>query len=515
MSCTICTGNLIKEVTCAKCNGKSCRPCFQSYLLNSTLMPTCMHCREPLSDDFLVDNTSTSWSHSKYKQYKEQLLYDIERARLPETQPFAEAYAIAKAIMEPVAKEITELQVVYSTNKRIVRAIDYLRYNRDNDGAFLEAQVPGYKTKNERDLSRTRQECSRLRSKARLRLTELHAVERIYLPIVLTFGRTVDQAAPVRVRRVLVKACPKDGCSAFLNEEFTCSLCQTAVCKKCHEILPTASSSSSAGAEEAHMCNEDTVASIKAVQAEARPCPSCTTLISKIDGCDQMWCTQCKTSFSWRTGLVETGVTHNPHYYEWMRRNGGLPRAPGDNPGGGCNAFPLIHEILTTKPDVAAQVRETRANTLLTKVSTVVEGEMLYYMLLTNYHAQLQHVYAHNNHPIARPDNFNLRVKLLTKEIDEDHFKVLLQRLDKAYRKNVAKKHVYDMTYAAAGDILRNCMTQVSFQETLAYIEGLLKYSNTALERIEKGYSCVAEKYPIHEIVEAHRNSLYWFDRTY
>ena len=384
MSCTICTGNLIKEVTCAKCNGKSCRPCFQSYLLNSTLMPTCMHCREPLSDDFLVDNTSTSWSHSKYKQYKEQLLYDIERARLPETQPFAEAYAIAKAIMEPVAKEITELQVVYSTNKRIVRAIDYLRYNRDNDGAFLEAQVPGYKTKNERDLSRTRQECSRLRSKARLRLTELHAVERIYLPIVLTFGRTVDQAAPVRVRRVLVKACPKDGCSAFLNEEFTCSLCQTAVCKKCHEILPTASSSSSAGAEEAHMCNEDTVASIKAVQAEARPCPSCTTLISKIDGCDQMWCTQCKTSFSWRTGLVETGVTHNPHYYEWMRRNGGLPRAPGDNPGGGCNAFPLIHEILTTKPDVAAQVRETRANTLLTKVSTVVEGEMLYYMLLTN-----------------------------------------------------------------------------------------------------------------------------------
>ena len=478
-------------------------------------MPTCMHCREPLSDDFLVDNTSTSWSHSKYKQYKEQLLYDIERARLPETQPFAEAYAIAKAIMEPVAKEITELQVVYSTNKRIVRAIDYLRYNRDNDGAFLEAQVPGYKTKNERDLSRTRQECSRLRSKARLRLTELHAVERIYLPIVLTFGRTVDQAAPVRVRRVLVKACPKDGCSAFLNEEFTCSLCQTAVCKKCHEILPTASSSSSAGAEEAHMCNEDTVASIKAVQAEARPCPSCTTLISKIDGCDQMWCTQCKTSFSWRTGLVETGVTHNPHYYEWMRRNGGLPRAPGDNPGGGCNAFPLIHEILTTKPDVAAQVRETRANTLLTKVSTVVEGEMLYYMLLTNYHAQLQHVYAHNNHPIARPDNFNLRVKLLTKEIDEDHFKVLLQRLDKAYRKNVAKKHVYDMTYAAAGDILRNCMTQVSFQETLAYIEGLLKYSNTALERIEKGYSCVAEKYPIHEIVEAHRNSLYWFDRTY
>jgi hypothetical protein len=468
-----------------------------------------MHCREPLSDDFLIDNTSTSWNTSKYKQYKEQLLYDIERARLPETQPFAEAYANAKAIMEPVAKEITELQVVYSTHKRIVRAIDYLRLNRINDSAFLEAQIPGYNTKSERDLTKIRQESSRLRSKTKLRLTELHTTERIYLPVVLSFGRYVDQVAPTRVRRVLVKACPKDGCNAFLNEDFTCGLCASAVCKKCHDILPLTNSI------EEHMCNEDTVASIKAVQAEARPCPSCTTLISKIDGCDQMWCTQCKTSFSWRTGLVETGVTHNPHYYEWMRRNGGLPRAPGDIPGGGCDAFPVVHQILSAKPDVGRQVIDSRANFLLTKTPTVVDGELLYYLLLTNYHAQLQHVYAHNNRPIARPDNFVLRVKLLTKEIDEDHFKVLLQRQDKAYRKNVAKKHVYDMTYAAAGDILRNCMAAVSFQETVAQIVGLLKYSNTALERVEKGYTCVAEKYPIHEILEAHRNTKYWFDRTY
>lgn len=509
MSCIICTGKLTKPVTCAKCNGCSCKVCFQAYLLNSTLTPSCMHCREPLSDDFLIDNTSTSWNTSKYKQYKEQLLYDIERARLPETQPFAEAYVNAKTIMEPVAKEITELQVVYSTNKRLVRAIDELRWERWNDFIFLEAQVPDYKTKTPHELAKIRSDSSRLRSKAKLRLTELHAVERIYLPIVLTFGKSVDQVAPTRVKRVLVKACPKEGCSAFLNEEFTCGLCASEVCKKCHEILPLTNSI------EEHMCNEDTVASIKAVQAEARPCPSCTTLISKIDGCDQMWCTQCKTSFSWRTGLVETGVTHNPHYYEWMRRNGGLPRAPGDIPGGGCNAFPMVHELLATKPEVGTQVRDNRANFLLTKTPTVVDGEMLYYLLLTNYHAQLQHVYAHNNRPIARPDNFELRVKLLTKEIDEDHFKVLLQRLDKAYRKNVAKKHVYDMTYAAAGDILRNCMAAVSFQETVAQIEGLLKYSNTALERIEKGYTCVAEKYPIHEIVDAHRDSKYWFDRTY
>jgi hypothetical protein len=466
-----------------------------------------MHCREPLSDDFIIDNTSVSWRTNKYKEYKEQLLYDTERARLPETQPYAEAYVNAKTIMTPIAQEITELQVVYSTNKRLVRAIDYLHYNRDNDAVFLEAQVPGYKAKSERDLAKIRQESSRLRSKTKLRLTELHTTERIYLPIVLSFGKTVDQVAPTRIKRVLVKACPKDGCNAFLNEDFTCGFCRTAVCKKCHEMLENQEGSE-------HMCNEDTVASIKAVQAEARPCPSCATLISKIDGCDQMWCTQCKTSFSWRTGLVETGVTHNPHYYEWMRRNGGLPRAPGDIPGGGCNAFPLIGEILQSKPDIAEQVRLCRIHALIHANSTV-DGELLQYLLLTNYHAALQHTHAHNNHPIARPDNFVLRVKHLANTIDEPQFKVLLQRADKAYRKNVAKKHVYDMAYAAAGDILRNCMAAVSFQETVTHIEGLLKYSNTALERIEKAYSCIASKYLIQEINDEMRQSKTWFDRRY
>jgi hypothetical protein len=46
-----------------------------------------------------------------------------------------------------------------------------------------------------------------------------------------------------------------------------------------------------------------------------------------------MWCTQCHTAFSWRTGDIETRV-HNPHFFEWQRRtNGGVaPRVPGDVP---------------------------------------------------------------------------------------------------------------------------------------------------------------------------------------
>jgi hypothetical protein len=58
-----------------------------------------------------------------------------------------------------------------------------------------------------------------------------------------------------------------------------------------------------------------------------------------VRNCDQMWCTMegCNTAFSWKTGHVVTGVVHNPHYYEWLRRNGGdgPAREAGDIPCGG------------------------------------------------------------------------------------------------------------------------------------------------------------------------------------
>jgi hypothetical protein len=53
--------------------------------------------------------------------------------------------------------------------------------------------------------------------------------------------------------------------------------------------------------------------------------------------CSQIWCVSCKTPWDWNTGKVETGgIIHNPHYFEWMRRNGNAaPRNPADVPCGG------------------------------------------------------------------------------------------------------------------------------------------------------------------------------------
>ena len=78
-------------------------------------------------------------------------------------------------------------------------------------------------------------------------------------------------------------------------------------------------------------------------EKDTKKCPTCYSLIHKIDGCDQMWCTQCKTAFSWNTLKIENKV-HNPHFYEYLRANNhNVPRDINDIP---CNRT-LGNEVLS------------------------------------------------------------------------------------------------------------------------------------------------------------------------
>ena len=469
MSCPICTEKCSNPVTCAKCNGYSCGPCFQEYLLNCSMTPLCMHCRASLSDDFVLDNTKVGWRSSKYKVYKEKLLYDIERARFPETQPAAELYQNARVLLEPLK---TEYEVVAPRLASLRKRLNenqikiYRAYSEPDDG------------KN-KDLVSEQKALRKERGPVLKRYKELRGLIDLYKPIVVSYGLTAG-ANKITEKRVYMKACVSDGCNGFLNADFECGLCAIAVCKKCHEIK----------ADDLHECNEDTVASVKALKDEAKPCPSCATLISKIDGCDQMWCTQCKTTFSWRTGLRETGHTHNPHYYEWMRKNGGVPRAPGDVPVCGFPGYNQLYDSVLKKVFESARDNGLDKN---------VGDETFAAGMITYYHREIVHFNAMNLVPIAAVDNHELRVKLLTKELDEEKFKVLLQRVDKAYRKSIAKRQIYDMTYQAAGDIFRNMFSGASIVDTYKSIDSLLKYSNTALKRVSVSYSCVVDYYNIIE----------------
>ena len=133
-----------------------------------------------------------------------------------------------------------------------------------------------------------------------------------------------------------IKSCPVENCNGFLSAQWKCGICSTYTCKCCHEVIGKRVCNEDGTTElPPHTCNEDAVKTAQLLAKECKNCPKCSVPIFKIDGCDQMWCIECKTAFSWRTGEIITGQFHNPHYYEWLRQNNNgneIPREPGDNP---------------------------------------------------------------------------------------------------------------------------------------------------------------------------------------
>ena len=138
-------------------------------------------------------------------------------------------------------------------------------------------------------------------------------------------------------RRKFVMPCQTGGCRGMLSTAYKCDLCEKFTCAKCLESIE--------GAKEDHACVPANVETAEEIRKNTRPCPNCGCRISKIDGCDQMWCIECKTAFSWSKGTVEVGIVHNPHYYQWMRQNGGMPRTDGMPPGAGCNENQLVTQL--------------------------------------------------------------------------------------------------------------------------------------------------------------------------
>jgi hypothetical protein len=131
--------------------------------------------------------------------------------------------------------------------------------------------------------------------------------------------------------RQFIMKCPAEDCRGFLSTGWKCGTCQEFFCSDCH-------AKKAGQKDDNHVCNADAKATASMISKETRPCPKCGVRISKIDGCNQMWCTSCHTTFSWNTGqLLLNTITHNPHYYEYLRKvnNGEIPREAGDVPCGG------------------------------------------------------------------------------------------------------------------------------------------------------------------------------------
>lgn len=437
-------------------------------------------CKKPWSDDFLGEFSVKAWLNGAYKKHRGQILMDIEKARLPETQEDARRYKEAVKYISGINEKIKVLKkrieelpetAHYEQLKKEVetaRQAWYAKYHVDRTKfgnsspewkAFQAAalkkdayQITKYKTA----VAKYKQKIKEYRDAPEYR-NNLLLMERFGTPLperaVAGAGSsTVPKEEPKKNWSFTMK-CPITECQGFVDMAYKCGMCEAKICKECHEVNDTAT----------HVCDPEKVLSVKAIAKEAKPCPQCAALISKVDGCDQMWCTQCHVAFSWRTGAIETHV-HNPHYFEWMRRNGRVPQPMVA--GAACAITP--RDIVNTAMTLA-HCREH--NAILNWIQCI--GHNLWHTL-NRYSQELR--WAERN---SDEKKHRYRVERLVCEITDEKWMQLLSTEEKTRMKCKVAADIYDMFVNASTDILREALDAANDKDSVVkQLESLAAYTN-------------------------------------
>lgn len=289
-----------------------------------------------------------------------------------------------------------------------------------------------------------------------------------------------------------VRQCPANDCRGFLSTQWKCGLCEQWSCPDCHELKGYDNDCE-------HTCDPNSVATAKLLSADSKPCPKCQSLIFKIEGCDQMWCTQCKTAFSWKTGCLESKI-HNPHYYEWLRQNNGgvAPRNHGDIECGrelNANVVTDIIHLVRRHSNLSKQTgRHDRVGRHIIDYDPRVD--MISDIIRNMVHNVQIEFTAFRTDYFA--ENQDLRVRYLQGEINEQQFKILVQRNDKKNRKNTEMLQILQVCNTAVTDIIYRLRKYISdckpnecdeFDKYLIELSEIQKYSNNILKEISVTYN--------------------------
>jgi len=444
MSCNVCVESFNKtnrsKIEC-KCGYECCRMCVKTYLLSSVSEPHCMSCKVSWDRKFLANNFEKNFMNKNYKEYRENLLFEKELALMPMTQPHVEK-VITENKLKKEAQEI--INQIYA---------DSLLDGKLNLQTVIMAfysQTSNFQIKNWEKQGR------------------LVVINEELNQLKTSISKDIE-------KNKFIRQCPNNECRGFLSSSLKCNLCGIWCCADCHEIKGDSKNSE-------HTCNPEILESVKMMEKDTKPCPKCATMIFKIEGCDQIFCVECHTAFSWKSLKIETGEIHNPHYFEYLaKKNGSVERNPMDIICGREVDNYFTHDL----------IRE-------------MTGRVVY-----SYHQQITKICVNIIHirSVEMPrftnnriqDNMDIRIQYMMNEITKDKFKFLLQRREKSYEKNSEILNVLTTFAHCMTEILYRYYAELKYQETnydtvtpkiFHEIYNLVKYINECFVDISDTYKC-------------------------
>jgi hypothetical protein len=269
--------------------------------------------------------------------------------------------------------------------------------------------------------------------------------------------RNSDQDDVKQEKRAFIRKCTYTECLGYLSPQWKCGLCENWSCPRCYEVI--------GDNKEEHECDPDTLATATLIKQDTRLCPKCSMGIFKISGCDVMFCTDCHTSFNWKTNRIITGAAHNPHHMEWL-----MTRPAGRNNNAvlcGREIDPTFTYLLINKLFQYAHISQALWRNRCRHIIHIVNIEIPRY----------------NNNIVI--NNQDLRIKLMAGEIDEEKFKMKIHKREKDCNKKQAIYNIMTMFTSCQTDIIYRLydalQDYMEIDDIIVESDELLAYANECL----------------------------------
>mgnify|MGYP001617185671 CR=1 FL=1 len=474
MACVVCTElfntGSRTSVTCPACAISVCRLCVAQYLcLDTTIDVGCLSCKQPWSRQFMFKNMTKKFMAIDYRDIRERIVFDRERSRLPAILPYVRC-----------KKRIDVLKtVVNGFNSDKNDTINLLRINDDSRYEITTGTKKQTLRENKTEHRRLKLLLIHQKREGWLFQRKLNR-EYQFMNSPARYGHDDPSTSmPIEIETQEKKQdgfitrghCPMEGCNSFIEANWSCTVCNTKVCSKCLDIALLD-----------HVCNEDTIATMAAIRADCKPCPTCRVRVFRVHGCNQMWCTNCNNAFDWRSGESITVVHfHNPHYAEWVRT-----------------------QPVSTRETVGATVgvRECVDITRLTHyILRLIDGTM-------EDKGEIMEILGTANHIIDLPrvddaEEMAIRkkcIEFVSNEINEATFRCDIQRIDKRIEKKREVAEVLMMFATVSKEKLLDCYTNSRPASVAIEVinNELRPYTLDTIKEISEWYGGKTVKVSIH-----------------
>lgn len=273
--CSICFEETNDGITCKHCNEYACLECEKKWFLECGDDLLCFSCNKEWDFSILYTKFDTKYI-KEWTNVKKKFLFDKEKNIMRENMNLAEIRQ----------KTLQKENSIMELEKQ--KSILFEKIKKYSLKSIMDIK---YKSK----LNKCRNEVNEIDSKIK------------YIENPEKYNELKKSKKSKELNKRFVFACPADGCRGFLDDTFYCCLCKKITCPECMQIKKDDST---------HVCKKEDIESTNLIRADSKPCPGCSSLIFRIQGCDFMYCPQCHANFNWISGKIyniRKRVSADPH----------------------------------------------------------------------------------------------------------------------------------------------------------------------------------------------------------